>query len=321
MVNSLAFDYLAGAEALDELDLTGAGKKKKKKKKKKSKAPKAPIAGYDAATGEPVFDEIIGYDTRTGKPLYAQQEARRRQALAQAGGQTIVGYDEFGEPILGPAAAPVGYSMQPGFTPAQPALAAIGQGSMMGAFADVGEAPATPPPPPGWTPQAWAQYLYTQQTAQNLQQGPGGQGAAFFSLVEDSGGPQFGGAAPVDFESAGGAFYSGEEEQGGSFLDAGDFENLYGGQGDGREASPMFRAVGAVANTSARAGIGTPESRARAAALLGETEREPRGAAQTGARPVSTSLAPLFGAVSGSGCCECAGYKKYPRKDAIRDPF
>ncbi|KAA0214124.1 hypothetical protein EDM80_07205 [bacterium] len=268
MVNSLAFDWLSGSEA-DDLDLTGAGKKKKKKKKRGPAAPQAPVAGYDAATGQPIYDEVIGYDTRTGKPLYAQQEARRRAALAQAGGQQIVGYDDLGQPLYGPAQTPASYPMQPGFAPVQPGLAAVGQGSMFGAFADVG-APAaypaypgtpTPPPPPGVHPQLWAQYLAAQQAAQNAQLAPQGQGAPFFSLVGDPAAPQ----APVDFESAGGSFYSGDESGGASFLDQGDFDNLQGG--GGYPPLPMFRALG------------------------------------------------------GSGCCHCAGFKKYPPRDAIADPF
>ena len=310
-MNSYAFDYLSGAEALDDLDLTGAGKKKKKKKKKKSKAPAAPIAGYDPETGAPVYDEIIGYDARTGKPRYAQQEARRRALLAGEAPQAgqVTGFDEWGEPIYG---AP----QQPAFAALQGAPAAPGQGSMFAAFADVGESAQMPP---GWTPQQWQQYLYTQRMAQNLQQGPGGQGPSFFSLVGDSGAPGSPDAAPVDYESAGGAYFSGEEETGGSFLDAGDFSDLYGGGMDIPAQSPMFRATGAAQ----AAQIGTPGGRARAVALLGERPRA-QEAAHTGSRAqaaAAPALSPLFAAVSGSGCCKCAQYRKYPRADAIRDPF
>lgn len=316
-MNTYAMDFLAEGSGLD-LTLEGSGKKKKKKK---AKAPAAPIAGYDAATGAPIYDEVIGYDTRTGKPIYAQQQARLQQ-LRTGAGQQIVGYDDFGEPIYGPAQAPIGYPMQPGFTPMQPGLAAVGQGSLFESFAGAGPAEQMPPMPPGWTPQAWQNYLYAQRMGAAAQQGLQGQGPSFFSLVGDSGpsGPQPGyGGDFVDYESAGGFGYTGEEDQGASFLDQGDFEALGAGM-DIPASSPLSRAVGGTPE----AGQGTRESRERARALIAPergAEARAAGAQSPMLQPAAAAALPMFKAVAGSGCCRCEQYKKYPRRDAIRDPF
>lgn len=280
--------------------LEGAGKKNKKKKKK-AKAPAAPIAGYDELTGAPVYDEIIGYDAKTGKPRYAAQEARRQALLAQATPQYqapqygavggVPQYDERGNPIAPPSPAyPQQFAQQP------------------------------PPPPPGWTPQQWAQYLATQQTAQNLAQGVTDQPTSFDAFIDYSGaspsGPGFQGGEP-DLESV--SF--GLEDDQTAFVEGADFDYLEGASGDA-PSSPLFAAVGARASLdNARAGS-MNDGAARGATLGNRQERRSAGGFLSRAiEKAAAAASPMFRAVSGAGCHSCTCYKKYPPRDAIRDPL
>lgn len=257
-MNSYAFDYLSGAEALEDLDLTGAGRKKKKKKKKKAK--RAPAAAA------PDYGSMFGAFADEGAPadLPELSDADLLPATRPSAGRTM--------------------------TPEQ--------------F------------------RALLAQLRATQTAPEPRQGPGVASPMFEAIAGDSGEAWPQAAEPrgaVDYEAAGEALFTGEEDAGGSFLDAGDFSDLYGGGMDIPAQSPLFRATGAAAQTRP----GTPDGRARAAALLNEPRQ-----AQSAARLAPESQAqraaaaiPMFKAVSGSGCCKCAEYRKYPRRDAIADPF